>query len=134
MTKLSKIEGIGSVNEAKLKTVKVGSVEGLLKMGATAKGRAELESASGISQKLLLEWVNSADLFRVKGVGGQYADLLEEAGVDTVVELANRVPETLHKTMMEVNAQKNLVNRPPNVKMVKKWIAQAKKLRRVVQY
>jgi predicted flap endonuclease-1-like 5' DNA nuclease len=134
MTKLSKIEGIGSVNEAKLKAAKVGTVEGLLKMGAKAKGRADLEAASGISQKLILEWVNSADLLRIKGVGGQYADLLEEAGVDTVAELANRVPENLHKAMLEVNTQKNLVNRPPNVKMVKNWISQAKKLRRVVEY
>ena len=134
MTKLSKIEGIGSVNEAKLKAAKVGTVEGLLKMGSKAKGRADLEAASGISQKLILEWVNSADLLRIKGVGGQYADLLEEAGVDTVAELANRVPENLHKAMLEVNTQKNLVNRPPNVKMVKNWISQAKKLRRVVEY
>ena len=134
MTKLSKLEGIGPEFEAKLKAVKVGSVEGLLKMGATAKGRTELEKVSGVSKKLILEWVNAADLFRIKGVGGQYADLLEEAGVDTVVELAGRVPEALHKAIMEVNAQKNLVNRPPNVKMVKAWIAQAKKLRRVVEY
>lgn len=134
MTKLSKIEGIGPEFEAKLKAVKVGSVEGLLKMGATAKGRTELAAASGVGKKLILEWVNAADLFRIKGVGGQYADLLEEAGVDTVVELAGRVPEALHKAIMEVNAQKNLVNRPPNVKMVKAWIAQAKKLRRVVEY
>ncbi len=134
MTKLSKIEGIGPEYAAKLKAAKAGTVEGLLKMGASAKGRAALEAASGISQKLILEWVNSADLFRVKGVGGQYADLLEEAGVDTTVELANRVPENLLQTMLEVNAQKNLVNRPPNVKMVKKWVAQAKKLRRVVEY
>ncbi len=134
MTKLSKIEGIGPEYEAKLKAVKVGSVEGLLKMGATPKGRAELETTSGIGRKLILEWVNAADLFRIKGVGGQYADLLEEAGVDTVVELAGRVPEALHKAIMDVNARKNLVNRPPNVKMVKKWIAQAKKLRRAVEY
>ena len=134
MTKLSKIEGIGPEFEAKLKAVKVGSVEGLLKMGATAKGRTELAAASGVGKKLILEWVNAADLFRVKGVGGQYADLLEEAGVDTVVELAGRVPEALHKAIMEVNARKNLVNRPPNLKMVKNWIAQAKKLRRVVEY
>lgn len=134
MTKLSKIEGIGPVNEAKLKAVKVGSIESLLKKGATAKGRTELEAASGVGKKLILEWVNAADLFRVKGVGGQYADLLEEAGVDTVVELAKRVPEALHKSIMDVNAKKNLVNRPPNLKMVKNWVAQAKKLRRVVEY
>jgi predicted flap endonuclease-1-like 5' DNA nuclease len=134
MTKLSKIEGIGSVNEAKLKAAKAGSVEGLLKKGATAKGRAELATASGISKKFILEWVNSADLFRIKGVGGQYADLLEEAGVDTVIELANRAPEALHKIIMDVNVKKNLVNRPPNLKMVKNWIVQAKKLRRVVEY
>jgi predicted flap endonuclease-1-like 5' DNA nuclease len=134
MTKLSKIEGIGPVNEVKLKAAKVGSVESLLKIGGTAKGRAELQAASGISRKVLLEWVNAADLIRVKGVGGQYADLLEEAGVDTVVELAHRVPEALRKSIMDVNAKKNLVNRPPNEKMVKNWIAQAKKMRRMVEH
>jgi len=134
MTKLSEIEGIGSVNEAKLKSVRVGSIESLREQGATSKGREKLAAESGISKKLILEWVNATDLFRIKGVGSEYADLLEEAGVDTVVELAGRTPEALHASIMAVNAKKNLVNRPPSMKMVKKWIAQAGKLPRVIEY
>jgi predicted flap endonuclease-1-like 5' DNA nuclease len=134
MTKLSDIEGIGPVNARKLKSAGVRSVESLLKKGATPKGRREIEAASGFGRKSILEWVNAADLFRVKGVGSEYADLLEEAGVDTIVELGKRVPEKLHQNLLTVNAKKNLVNRPPNMKMVKNWVAQAKKLRRVVQF
>jgi predicted flap endonuclease-1-like 5' DNA nuclease len=89
---------------------------------------------SGVSEKLILEWVNHADLFRIKGVGEEYADLLEEAGVDTVVELANRNAGNLVKKMAEVNARKNLVNKLPALSQVENWIAQAKKLPRAVSY
>ena len=98
------------------------------------KGRAEIEAASGIGGKLILEWVNHADLFRIKGVGSEYADLLEEAGVDTVVELAQRNADNLYKAMLDVNARKKLVRRPPTMDDVKSWISQAKKLPRLVQY
>ena len=83
---------------------------------------------------MILEWVNRADLYRIKGVGKQYSDLLEKAGVDTVVELSKRVPGNLYAKMEEVNKAKNLVNGMPGVKKVEGWIAQAKKLPRVVTY
>jgi predicted flap endonuclease-1-like 5' DNA nuclease len=128
------IEGIGPVNAAKLAKVDIHSIEALLKKGASAKGRKEIVAASGISEKLILEWVNLADLFRIKGIGSEYSDLLEEAGVDTVVELSKRVAENLLQKMEAVNTSKNLVNKMPGLKQVKSWIAQAKKLPRVVTY
>lgn len=134
MAKLDVIEGIGPAYQTKLKKAGIRSTEGLLKKGNTPRGRGEIEAATGISAKLILEWVNHADLFRIKGVGSEYSDLLEEAGVDTVVELAQRVGENLHKAMLDVNAKKKLVRRPPSLKNVKDWVAQAKKLPRVVQY
>ena len=132
--KLADIEGIGPAFAAKLSKAGVRSVEGLLKAGATEKGRKQIAAASGVAPKLVLEWVNHADLFRIKGVGSEYSDLLEEAGVDTVVELAKRTPENLYAKMVEVSKKKNLVNKLPGVKQVKKWIDQAKKLPRVVSY
>jgi predicted flap endonuclease-1-like 5' DNA nuclease len=132
--KLADIEGIGPAFAAKLSKAGVRSVEGLLKAGATEKGRKEISAASGVAPKLVLEWVNHADLYRIKGVGSEYSDLLEEAGVDTVVELSKRTPENLYAKMVEVSKKKNLVNKLPGVKQVKKWIDQAKKLPRAVSY
>jgi predicted flap endonuclease-1-like 5' DNA nuclease len=132
--KLADIEGIGPAFAAKLSKAGVRSVEGLLKAGATEKGRKEISAASGVAPKLVLEWVNHADLYRIKGVGSEYSDLLEEAGVDTVVELSKRTPENLYAKMVEVSKKKNMVNKLPGVKQVKKWIDQAKKLPRVVSY
>lgn len=134
MTKLIAIEGIGEVYEAKLKAIGIKSIEGLLKMGATPKGRKELAESSGISDTLILEWVNRADLFRVKGVGEEYSDLLESSGVDTVVELAKRKAENLHAKMVEVNEEKKLVRQLPSLKMVTSWIEEAKTLPRAVSY
>ena len=134
MASLKSIEGIGTAFAKKLAGAGVGSTDTLLAKGATKKGRKELQEQTGISQKLILEWVNHADLFRIKGIGGQYADLLEEAGVDTVPELATRKADALTAKMMQVNAKKNLTNRPPSVKEVTKWIVAAKKMKRAVQY
>jgi len=134
MTKLQDIEGIGPVYAEKLTAAGVQSIESLLKLGATPKGREELAEKAGIAKTLILEWVNHADLFRIKGVAEEYSDLLEEAGVDTVVELANRRPDNLHAKMLEVNEEKKLVRRPPSLKEVEKWVAQAKKLPRAVHY
>ena len=106
----------------------------LLKKGGTARGREQLAKTSGVSKKLILEWVNHVDLFRIKGVFEEYADLLEEAGVDTVVELAQRNAANLYEAIVETNARKKLVRRPPSAKMVKDWVAQAKKLPRAVEY
>lgn len=134
MAKLITIEGIGPVYEEKLKTAGVGSVEALLKMGATPTGRKDIAEKTGISHELILEWVNHADLFRVKGIGEEYADLLEEAGVDTVVELAQRKAENLLQKMVEINQAKKLVRRLPVLKQVQDWVDQAKKLERAVHY
>ena len=134
MTTLVEIEGIGPANAAKLNKAGVRGVNGLLKMGGTKKGRQELSKATGFAPKVILAWVNRADLFRVKGVGTQYSDLLEAAGVDTAVELANRKPEALLETMAKVNAKKNLVNKLPALSLVKNWVKNAKTLKRAVEY
>ena len=132
--KIIDIEGIGPAYAAKLAKAGIRSVEKLLKEGGTAKGRKEIAAASGIEHTLILGWVNRADLFRVKGVGTQYSDLLEKAGVDTVVELSKRSPANLYKKMLEVNEAKNLVNGMPGLKKVEDWVEQAKSLPRVVSY
>jgi len=132
--KLQQIEGIGDKYAEQLKNVGIGSLNTLLKKGATPQGRKKIETDSGISGKLILEWVNLADLFRIKGIGSEFSDLLEEAGVDTVVELAGRVPENLHKKMLEVNNAKKLVRQFPSMSMVKNWVEQAKSLPRVIEY
>jgi predicted flap endonuclease-1-like 5' DNA nuclease len=134
MAKLVDIEGVGDVYAQKLKGAGVGSTEALLKKGATPKGRQEVAEKTGISPSLILEWVNHVDLFRIKGVGEEYADLLEEAGVDTVPELAQRNPENLLEKMAAVNAKKKLVRRLPVLNQVSDWVAQAKSLPRVIQY
>ncbi len=134
MASIIEIEGIGSEYKKKLAVAGIKTTEGLLKRGATPKGRKEIEEKTGIGHKLILEWVNLSDLFRVKGIGEQYSDLLEEAGVDTVVELSNRNAENLYTKVIEINNSKRLVRKPPALTMIKAWIQQAKKLNRVVQY
>ena len=134
MANLLDVEGIGPVNAGKLKKAGVSSTDNLLKKGGTAAGRKDLAAKSGVSEKLILEWVNHVDLFRIKGVGEEYADLLEEAGVDTVVELAKRKADNLLAKMVEVNDKKNLVNKMPALSQVEDWVAQAKKLPRAVSY
>ena len=134
MAKIIDIEGIGPVYAEKLIAIGITTVEALLKKGASPKGREKLAEKTGISGKLILEWVNLADLFRIKGVGEEYSDLLEEAGVDTVPELAQRNAENLYAKLREVNAAKELVRRLPAQSQVADWVAQAKALPRVVTY
>ena len=134
MTKIIDVEGIGKVYAEKLKEAGLSTVEALLKKGASPQGRKEIEEKTGISHKLILEWVNLADLFRIKGIGEEYSDLLEEAGVDTVVELAQRNAENLHQKLVEINQQKKLVRQVPSLSQVTKWVEQAKILPRVVIY
>ncbi len=128
------VEGIGPVYAAKLIRIGIRTTETLLKRGATPEGRKEIAAAAGSGHALILEWVNLADLYRIKGVGSEYSDLLEEAGVDTVIELSKRDAEHLHGKMVEINASKNLVNRMAGLKQVKRWIDQAKKLPRAITY
>ncbi|MFN2127171.1 MAG: DUF4332 domain-containing protein [Anaerolineales bacterium] len=134
MASLLRVEGIGEVYAKKLNKAGVRSTEGLLKKGAKPAGRKEIAEKSGISETLILEWVNHVDLFRIKGVFEEYADLLEEAGVDTVKELAQRKPENLYKKLVEVNTAKNLVRQLPGQSQVADWVAQAKKLPRAIFY
>jgi len=134
MASLASIEGIGKSYAAKLKKAGVSTQEGLLKLCCEKKARKDLAAKSGVSEKLILNWVNRADLARIKGIGGQYADLLEAAGVDTVPELGTRRPDNLAAKMAEVNAKKKLVRQLPSEKMVTGWVAQAKKMKRVVNY
>jgi predicted flap endonuclease-1-like 5' DNA nuclease len=134
MTNIVKIEGIGPVYRDKLVAAGIKTTEKLLEAGCMAKAREELAAKTGIPHKLILEWVNLADLMRINGVGEEYSDLLEEAGVDTVAELANRKPENLLQKIMETNEKEKLVRRPPVLKQVQKWVEEAKKLPRKVEY
>jgi len=134
MTKLSDIEGIGDAYAEKISAAGIKTIEALLKAGGDKKGRAEISDKSGVSEKMILNWVNRADLTRIKGVSTQYADLLECAGVDTVPELGQRNAENLHAKMEEVNAEKNLVRKTPAASQVADWVAQAKELPRAVHY
>ncbi|MDY7080564.1 MAG: DUF4332 domain-containing protein [Chloroflexota bacterium] len=134
MTKLVQIEGIGEAYAEKLQGAGVATTEALLKQGATPKGRQEIAEKSGVGDKLILKWVNRADLFRVKGIGEEYADLLEVAGVDTIPDLARRNPENLYQKMIEINQEKKLVRKLPSQPQVSDWIEQAKSLPRVVTY
>lgn len=134
MSKVIDIEGIGPVYAEKLAAVGIKTTEALLEAGKTPKARKELEEKTGISGNLLLEWINRADLFRIKGVGEEYSDLLEAAGVDTVPELAQRNPVNLHQQLVAVNKEKKLVRQLPGANAVQSWVAQAKALPRIVTY
>ena len=134
MPSIIDVEGIGPAYKKKLAKVDILTTDALLEAGATPKARKELAEKSGIGDALILEWVNLADLYRIKGVGSEYSDLLEEAGVDTVVELSKRVPKNLHEKMLEVNTKKKLVRKLPSEDQVADWVDQAKKLPRKVSY
>ena len=132
--KIIDIEGIGSVYGEKLVAAGIITVDQLLEKGKTPAGRKALEEATGISGKLILTWVNHADLFRVHGIGPQFSELLEAAGVDTVKELATRRADNLSAKLLETNEAKHLVRRVPVEKEVAKFIEIAKSLPGVVTY
>ena len=134
MAKIIAIEGIGEVYGAKLMEVGIKKTEDLLASAADPKSRKELAVAIGVEPSKILHWANRADLFRIKGIGEEYSDLLEASGVDTVPELAQRNAENLYKKILEVNAEKKLVRRPPSLKQVQSWVAQAKELPRRLNY
>jgi predicted flap endonuclease-1-like 5' DNA nuclease len=128
------IEGIGPTYAAKLKAIGILTVADLLQEGASRKGREDLVEKTGVSSKLILKWVNMADLMRISGVGEEYSELLEAAGVDTVKELKMRNPDNLHQAMLQVNEQKKLVRRTPHLSEVHDWVEQAKQLEAVISY
>jgi predicted flap endonuclease-1-like 5' DNA nuclease len=132
--KIEDIEGIGPSFAKKLAKAGIKTTEGLLKACATPKGRKATEEASGVDAKRLLKWANMADLMRISGVGEEYSELLEAAGVDTVKELRNRKPGNLAAKMAEVNKAKKLVRQVPGEVRVAKWVAQAKTLKPAITY
>ncbi len=134
MATLAEIEGIGVVFARRLQKAGVRGTNGLLNKGATVGGRKELARATGFSTKTLLEWVNRADLFRVRGIGSEFSDLLEAAGVDTVRELAKRDPAKLYNTIVQTNSRKRLVRQLPSLQQVKAWVEHAKSLPVMVKY
>lgn len=131
---IHEIQGIGPNYASKLLGIGINTVAKLLEDGATRTGRLKLTETTGIPESLILTWVNHADLMRINGIGDQFAELLEAAGVDTVKELRNRVPENLHKKVTEVNAAKNLSGRVPSLNELTQIIELAKDLEPVVTY
>jgi predicted flap endonuclease-1-like 5' DNA nuclease len=132
--KIEEIEGIGPVMGEKLRNAGVKTTDALLENTKTKKQRQDLAESTGISEKLILRFANMADLFRINGVGQEFAELLEAAGVDTVPELAQRRPDNLTAKMEEVNAEKKLTRRTPSLKEVEKWVEEAKTLPRALEY
>lgn len=134
MAQIEDIEGIGPQFAEKLQAAGVKTVEKLLEAGATAKGREELAEQTGINSSVILRWVNHADLFRIKGIAGQFSELLEAAGVDTVPELAQRNAENLQKALAATNEEKKLAKVTPSLAHVSGWIAEAKTLPKIVTH
>lgn len=132
--KIEQIEGIGTSYAEKLRVAGIETVGQLLQHCAKPTGRKKLAEQTGISDKLILKWTNHADLFRIKGVAGQFAELLEAAGVDTVKELRHRVPENLHAKLEATNLAKNLCNCVPSLAELTSIIDRAKELPPVVEY
>ena len=123
---IEEIEGIGPEYGQKLRDVDIQTTEDLLRRCGDKKGREGVTKETGLSEKHLLEWVNLADLMRINGIGEEFADLLEEAGVDTVKELATRNAENLAVAVAECNEKKNLTDRVPSAETIQKWIDEAK--------
>jgi predicted flap endonuclease-1-like 5' DNA nuclease len=134
MTKLGEIEGISDAYEEKLISSGINSIESLLEACMTKKEREALSEKTDIPENLILKWANRADLARIKGVGSEYADLLEASGVDTVPELAQRKAENLFNKIIEVNDEYKFVKKLPTEKQIEDWIAQAKNLPRGLKY
>lgn len=134
MSSIKDIEGIGPKFAEKLAEAGIKTTETLLEVAASKKGRSELAAQTGISEASILEWVNRADLFRINGVGEEFSDLLEAAGVDSVPELATRRADNLHAKLLEVNDQKKLVRQVPSEAQIQKFIDEAKTLPKVVSH
>jgi predicted flap endonuclease-1-like 5' DNA nuclease len=132
--KIEDVEGIGPAYAEKLVGIGVRTTDDLLMAGGSAAGRDKLAGQTGISGKLLLEWVNHVDLMRINGVGSEYADLLEAAGVDSSAELAQRNAKNLAETFQELDAARNTVRNIPTEGVIQGWIDQAKSLDKVVSH
>ena len=132
--KIEQIEGIGEVYAEKLAAVGINTTDDLLENCAKAAGRVKVAEETGISRKLILKWTNHADLMRINGIAGQFSELLEAAGVDTVKEFRHRVPANLQPKLVAINEEKNLCNRVPSLSEVERMIAQAKELKPLITY
>jgi len=132
--KIVDVEGIGPAYADRLHAADIQTTDDLLAAGAKPAGRKALAERTGITEKQLLEWINHADLMRIKGVGSEYADLLEAAGVDTVIELSHRNPDNLASAMKGYNEHKELVRRVPGLAEVEGWVTEAKTLGRTIEY
>jgi predicted flap endonuclease-1-like 5' DNA nuclease len=131
---IDEIEGIGQTYAQKLQAYQINTTTELLEKGSSKKEREMIADATGISESLILKWVNHADLFRINGVAGQFSELLEAAGVDTVKELATRNAENLHVKLVDTNEKSNLTGRVPTVESLKEMIAHAKTLEAKITY
>lgn len=134
MAKILRIEGIGSKYARRLTDFGIRSTDRLLQVAAHKRGREDLADQCDIPEKLILEWVNLADLMRVKGIGEEYSDLLEEAGVDSVKELRNRRPDSLYEKIRQANSKRKLVRRIPSKRDVESWVKQAKTMKPVITH
>ena len=134
LTPVSEIEGIGQVYTQKLAEIGIKSTADLLKYGKDRKGREELVEKLQVSDKLVLKWVNMADLMRIPGIGEQYSELLEKAGVDTVKELRNRNPKKLQAALAVSNEMHHLVKRLPSLSDVENWVETAKEIEPLISY
>lgn len=134
MPSIDAVEGIGQRTATKLRKNGIRTTDALLKRAGDRKGRRQLASETGFTEKQLLEWVNRSDLMRCKGIGGEYSDLLESAGVDTIKELRRRNAASLTNKMVEINEKKKLVRRLPTESMVSRWIESAKGLEPSVKH
>ncbi len=131
---VDKIRGITQAVATKLKENKILNTEQLLKAGSTPEARKGLAKQVGVDQKGLMDLLNRADLDRVSGIGGAYANLLEEAGVDTVKELSKRTPSSLHTKLVEINTAKKITTHPPTLQQVETWVKEAKGLPVILEY
>ncbi|HST19936.1 MAG TPA: DUF4332 domain-containing protein [Blastocatellia bacterium] len=134
MAKIIEVEGVGEAYAQKLIQIGIETTSDLLEQGASPKGRKDISDKTGITEKLVLRWVNHVDLFRIKGVGEEYADLLEASGVDTVPELAQRKAENLVQKLAAANEERKRVRQLPSLAQVTAWIEEAKTLPRVITY
>jgi predicted flap endonuclease-1-like 5' DNA nuclease len=134
MHAIGEIEDIDGGNEARLVGLGVRTTDDFLARAATPAGRSGLAAAVSVTEAVVLKWANCADLMRVDGIGMQFADLLEEAGVDTIPELAQRNAHNLHERVVQLNTQRALAGRAPTAPEIESWIAQAQALPRILEY
>jgi predicted flap endonuclease-1-like 5' DNA nuclease len=133
--RIDEVEGIGPTQAEKLSAAGITTTEALLSQGARPSGRDRIAESTGISGKLILEWVNHVDLMRIPGVGSEYSDLLEASGVDSPAELARRNAANLATTFQEVDAARpNMVRRVPSEETITQWIEAARKLDKIVEH